>query len=382
MTQRHGSQRMTTRAPIGRGIAVVLIALAAPTGTASGQSLLERPPNLGGTWVGTPGTLQFHFMHRFEALDPPARKVVNSPGFLLALPLPARTLVGARYATNSVLVSGFPNEWEVFGRHAPLRQDAGAPLDAAIHAAYNQAAASWDGELSVAREIDRVRLIAAFRAFSALERRDFRTAVGAGAAVRLHDFVALAADLATLLERRDHERIAWSAGLQLQVPYTPHTLSIHAANTHTTTLQGASVGTIGGQRWGFEFTVPFTFSRYFGSRAGPAAATPAAVPDDGAAAEVTMTDGLAFQPATLRIRVGETVRWRNTSTLLHTVTADPARALRPESVRLPPDAGPFDSGEMRPGAAFSHTFDIPGEYRYVCLPHEGAGMIGTVIVEE
>src|SRR5690606_15818944 len=66
------------------------------------QSLLERSPNLGGTWTGEAGTLHFHFMHRFEATDPPARKVLNSPTFLLGATLPHRVLVGARYATNSL----------------------------------------------------------------------------------------------------------------------------------------------------------------------------------------------------------------------------------------------------------------------------------------
>ncbi len=29
---------------------------------------------------------------------------------------------------------------------------------------------------------------------------------------------------------------------------------------------------------------------------------------------------------------------------------------------------------------FSRTFDEPGTYRYICIPHEGAGMVGTVVV--
>jgi len=31
---------------------------------------------------------------------------------------------------------------------------------------------------------------------------------------------------------------------------------------------------------------------------------------------------------------------------------------------------------------FSHTFDVPGTYSYVCIPHETSSMVGTVIVEE
>ena len=42
----------------------------------------------------------------------------------------------------------------------------------------------------------------------------------------------------------------------------------------------------------------------------------------------------------------------------------------------------FDSGQLEPGATFSHTFRVPGTYRYFCVPHEVAGMIGTLIVGE
>jgi plastocyanin len=32
------------------------------------------------------------------------------------------------------------------------------------------------------------------------------------------------------------------------------------------------------------------------------------------------------------------------------------------------------------GGSYQHTFDIAGTYEYFCIPHEGAGMIGTVEV--
>ncbi|HSH46892.1 MAG TPA: plastocyanin/azurin family copper-binding protein, partial [Longimicrobiales bacterium] len=73
--------------------------------------------------------------------------------------------------------------------------------------------------------------------------------------------------------------------------------------------------------------------------------------------------------------------WRNTSDVLHTVTADPASAVERDNVVLPETAEPFNSGDMPPGAEFSHRFTVPGEYRYVCVPHEMAGMVGVVIVE-
>jgi plastocyanin len=108
-------------------------------------------------------------------------------------------------------------------------------------------------------------------------------------------------------------------------------------------------------------------------RAAAAASEPAAV--------VAMTNEMKFQPPTVSIRAGETVAWRNTSVLVHSVTADPAHAVKPRDVALPPGAQPFNSGMLRPQATFRHTFAVAGTYRYFCLPHEAAGMVGTVVVK-
>ena len=98
------------------------------------------------------------------------------------------------------------------------------------------------------------------------------------------------------------------------------------------------------------------------------------------AATVDMTNALEFAPDTVRVQAGETVRWTNGSVIVHTVTADPDEATTDESVRLPEGAAPFDSGTLDPKARFEHTFEVPGTYRYFCIPHEGAKMYGTVIV--
>jgi plastocyanin len=99
-------------------------------------------------------------------------------------------------------------------------------------------------------------------------------------------------------------------------------------------------------------------------------------------AVVGMTNTLDFKPDTVRIPQGHTVRWENSSVIVHTVTADPADATLDESVRLPDGAAPFNSGNLDPKATFEHTFDVPGTYRYFCIPHEGTKMYGTVIVED
>ena len=132
----------------------------------------------------------------------------------------------------------------------------------------------------------------------------------------------------------------------------------------------------GQTRYGFEFTIPFTLSRYFGGRQGSAQQGPSGE----VAAEVTLTNQLRYEPAAVTISAGQAVRWRNTSALIHTVTADPSRAMQAANVRLPAGANAFDSGDMAPGESFTWTFTEPGEYRYICIPHEGAAMTGTIMV--
>jgi len=95
---------------------------------------------------------------------------------------------------------------------------------------------------------------------------------------------------------------------------------------------------------------------------------------------VGMTNTMTYTPDTVRVQVGETVRWKNSSDVMHTVTADPAEAFKDASVMLPDGAETFNSGNLSPSATFEHTFEVAGTYRYFCMPHEAVGMYGTVIV--
>jgi plastocyanin len=359
-----------------RAAVLGLGALVAAAAVLPAQSLLDRPPNLSGGWVANPGTVQFNFLHRFVRSDAPERKITNFPTFLVAVGLPRRVMLGFNYATNSTLAPRYPNEWEFFGRYAPFEQDAGAPLDVAAQLSYNLAAEGGDGEVSLARRVGPVRLIGVTRVLSnPFVAGETRLVLGGGAVVRLGRYVALAGDLASLTRRdsaRD-ERVAWSAGLQLAIPNTPHTLSFQVANTNTATLQGVSRGGAG-RRYGFEFTIPITLARYFGrqqpppaSPPAPAAAAPAApAPSPGAAATSVVQTGIrsmAFARTRIEIPVGTAVEWKNNDPLGHTVTALDRS---------------FDSGLIAPGGTWRRTFDRPGTYEYVCTPHPF--MKGVVVV--
>lgn len=371
--------------PHGRRLAAAILALTlgtAPGGAASAQSVLKRTPNLSGAWVGEPGVLQFNFVHRFQLLS---GTVANTPTFLLAVPLPGRTLVGLHYASSSPVVRGELNEFELLGRWAPLSTDDDGPVDAGVTLAYNREAESLDGEISASVPVGPLTLTGAGRMLSDYRGTgETRWAGGGGFVLELREGLALAGDLMTVTDKADGEHAAWGVGIQTRIPLTPHTFSLQATNVWTETLQGSSARQ-GRNRtlYGFEFTVPFTLSRYFGGDAPGGDADAAVQPSDAGdvAAEVTMTNQLRFSPDTVRIRAGQTVRWRNTTPLIHTVTADPSRAVSQEDVKLPEGARTFDSGDLQPDRVFEHTFTVPGEYRYFCVPHEAAGMVGSVIVE-
>src|SRR5919205_1097121 len=71
----------------------------------------------------------------------------------------------------------------------------------------------------------------------------------------------------------------------------------------------------------------------------------------------------AFQPATLTIKTGDTVKWVNSDTQSHQVVSN---------------NGSFVSPILGPGKTYSHKFNFAGTYRY----HDGlnAASKGTVKV--
>jgi plastocyanin len=68
----------------------------------------------------------------------------------------------------------------------------------------------------------------------------------------------------------------------------------------------------------------------------------------------------------------------------HNVTSHPDASPKCEN---PEGADPFHSYEdddhfaiMDVGEVFEHEFTVAGEYVYVCTPHAGQGMVGSVTV--
>ena len=104
---------------------------------------------------------------------------------------------------------------------------------------------------------------------------------------------------------------------------------------------------------------------------GDSASTPAAaamdhsaMAADGDTVQVNIVD-LAYTPATITIKAGQSVTWTNNDSEPHTVTARDREVLQ--------------SGTMKEGDTFTQQFDTPGTYGYFCEFH--ADMKGVIVVE-
>jgi len=113
------------------------------------------------------------------------------------------------------------------------------------------------------------------------------------------------------------------------------------------------------------------------------------VPDD--ADHVVSMQAVAFEPAELTVSAGDTVAFEHVAGEAHNVVA--------REKQLPDGAdywssGGFDSesaavegweqgkGAVQSGQSYVLTVETTGEHPYYCVPHETAGMEGTIVVEE
>ncbi|MCG1004573.1 MULTISPECIES: plastocyanin/azurin family copper-binding protein [Halobacterium] len=109
--------------------------------------------------------------------------------------------------------------------------------------------------------------------------------------------------------------------------------------------------------------------------------------DDSSGNVVTVGPGgqLAFEPDEITVSTGDTVTWEFASPS-HNVCAYPEMN---DKVSIPEGASGFGTMEqggdafalVSQGETFEHTFETPGEYTYVCVPHATSNMVGTVVVE-
>lgn len=83
-----------------------------------------------------------------------------------------------------------------------------------------------------------------------------------------------------------------------------------------------------------------------------------------AASHTVVMEGMAFVPASLKLKRGDTVVWVNKDLFAHTASAGDRS---------------FDSGEMAPGSKWTFVAAKPGTFAYTCTLHPP--MKGTLVVE-
>ncbi len=81
-------------------------------------------------------------------------------------------------------------------------------------------------------------------------------------------------------------------------------------------------------------------------------------------ANTVIIENYAFNPATITVKVGDTVTWTNKDSMEHTASSDD---------------GTFDTGLIKQGKSGTVTFSKAGTYTYHCTVHHN--MKGTVIVQ-
>ena len=328
------------------------------------QSLLYRSPNLSGDWVPDPAVVQFNFLHRFNVSPAPARVVTNFPTFTLAAGIGGNLGVGYRFATKELAGTGSStNESELFARWRFWGAHEGSEgFAAALTPAYDFRSHGVDGELSADYTKGPATVLAAVRELSKpFGQSGAQTALAGGVVIRLNQYVALSGDFAKLLG--GDTTAAWSAGIQVQIPGSPHTFALEVSNVAANTFEGSSRGgnPLSKRLYGFEFTIPLHLSR-FGAWFHPSGGLATGV--SGPAAAVVEVASLRFVSDTVRVAAGQVVRWVNRDPLDHSVSFEVD--------------GPA-SGPIPAKGSYAVRFDRAGTYPYHCTPHPF--MRGVVIVQ-
>lgn len=80
--------------------------------------------------------------------------------------------------------------------------------------------------------------------------------------------------------------------------------------------------------------------------------------------QTVVIHGFRYAPAVVTANVGDTIVWKNTDIVSHTVTAED---------------GSFNSGKIAPGTTWKLVAKKRGTHAYRCTPHPN--MHGTLVVQ-
>lgn len=350
-----------------RAAAVITLIAGGPTALAA-QPPLDYTPNTRPAWTMDRWHPAMVLAHRFELVSG-GDELLNLPLMTFGMAVRDRIALGFDFSSNSEVsaddLGGNETQWWLAMRGPANSRGVVSGL-----LGYNTAAGSLDGAVTVRARAGALGLIAEGRAFSDAFGSGTGGFAGAGGVV-LHvtPYLSLAGDVGRAF-KPDTFGTAWSGGFTLALPGTRHQFSFHASNSGSPTLQGASRKKVLGPesvRYGFAFIAPLgtgsQWARIF-RRAEPATAETGPAADEDSGRFRIDIKNLAFGPATLRIKVGQTVEWVNGDPLAHTATADDKS---------------WGSGFISQGGRFAHRFTAVGSFPYHCEPHPQ--MRGTIIVE-
>ncbi|MHB1500455.1 MAG: cupredoxin domain-containing protein [Candidatus Dormibacteria bacterium] len=97
------------------------------------------------------------------------------------------------------------------------------------------------------------------------------------------------------------------------------------------------------------------------------------------AVTVIANNSFKFVPASVCLKVGGAITWKNTGNLPHTTTDIASLAANPANAVLPKGATGWNHA-LQPGVPYSLKFTVAGTYKYFCIPHELLGMVGQITV--
>ncbi len=97
--------------------------------------------------------------------------------------------------------------------------------------------------------------------------------------------------------------------------------------------------------------------------AAAVATSPAVAARTDAAPPIVIARDFMFAPATITVKAGSTVTWKNADDEPHSVVSE---------------TGLFRSGALDTSESFTFRFDRPGTYHYACSIHPR--MVGTIVV--
>lgn len=94
---------------------------------------------------------------------------------------------------------------------------------------------------------------------------------------------------------------------------------------------------------------------------------------------VDATNALKFSPASVCLKAGGTITWKNVGNIFHTTTDSKSLAANAADAQLPSGASSWNH-PLNAGSSWSLKLTVAGTYKYFCIPHETLGMLGQITV--